>query len=118
MLNPFEYFNFRLASSMCHHTSNLLGLRWQVRGREHLEKERSYIIVANHQSSLDILGMFDLWPVMDKCTVVAKKEIFYAWPFGLAAWLCGLIFIDRMNSEKARTIINTAVEYLKENKVT
>lgn len=102
---------------MCHHTSSLLGIRWQIRGREHLEKERACIIVANHQSSLDILGMFDLWPVMDKCTVVAKKEILYAWPFGLAAWLCGLIFIDRMNSEKARSVINTAVEYLKENKV-
>lgn len=107
----------RLASSLCHHTSSLLGIRWQIRGREHLEKERACIIVSNHQSSLDILGMFDLWPVMDKCTVVAKKEIFYAWPFGLAAWLCGLIFIDRMNSEKARSTINTAVEYLKENKV-
>ncbi|XP_003424072.1 1-acyl-sn-glycerol-3-phosphate acyltransferase alpha [Nasonia vitripennis] len=109
--------NLLLASSLCHHASSLLGIRWQIRGREHLEKERACIIVANHQSSLDILGMFDLWPVMDKCTVVAKKEIFYAWPFGLAAWLCGLIFIDRMNSEKARSTINTAVEYLKENKI-
>ncbi|KAJ8680848.1 hypothetical protein QAD02_016635 [Eretmocerus hayati] len=108
--------NLLLASSLCHHISTLLGIRWQVRGREHLEKERACIIVANHQSSLDILGMFDLWPIMDKCTVVAKKEIFYAWPFGLAAWLCGLIFIDRMNSEKARSVINTAVENLKENK--
>ncbi|XP_011506220.1 PREDICTED: 1-acyl-sn-glycerol-3-phosphate acyltransferase alpha [Ceratosolen solmsi marchali] len=117
MLRPRNVKNLLLASSMCHHTSNLLGLRWQIRGREHLEKERSYVIVANHQSSLDILGMFDLWPVMDKCTVVAKKEIFYAWPFGLAAWLCGLIFIDRMNSEKARTIINTAVKYLKKKKI-
>ena len=61
--------------------------------------------------------MFDIWPVMDKCTVVAKKEIFYAWPFGLAAWLCGLIFIDRMNSEKARTVINTATDNIKEKKV-
>ncbi|OXU25070.1 hypothetical protein TSAR_000908 [Trichomalopsis sarcophagae] len=109
--------NLLLASSLCHHASSLLGIRWQIRGREHLEKERACIIVANHQSSLDVLGMFDLWPVMDKCTVVAKKEIFYAWPFGLAAWLCGLIFIDRMNSEKARSTINTAVEYLKENKI-
>ncbi|XP_058803469.1 1-acyl-sn-glycerol-3-phosphate acyltransferase alpha [Phymastichus coffea] len=109
--------NLLLASSFCHHVSTLLGIRWQIKGREHLEKERACIIVANHQSSLDILGMFDLWPIMDKCTVVAKKEIFYAWPFGLAAWLCGLIFIDRMNSEKARSVINTAVENLKENKI-
>lgn len=64
-----------------------------------------------------LTGMFDIWPVMDKCTVVAKKELFYAWPFGLAAWLCGLIFIDRMNSEKARNVLNEATEYIKRKKV-
>lgn len=106
-----------MASSVCHHVSTLLGLRWELRGREHLEKEQACIIVANHQSSIDVLGMFDIWPVMDKCTVVAKKEIFYAWPFGLAAWLSGLIFIDRMNSEKARSVINTATNHIIERKV-
>lgn len=95
-----------------------MGLRWELRGKEHLEKDRACIIVANHQSSLDILGMFDLWPVMDKCTIVAKKELFYAWPFGLSAWLCGLIFIDRMNSEKSRSVLNLAAEQLKQEKVT
>jgi lysophosphatidate acyltransferase len=54
---------------------------------------------------------------MDKCTVVAKKELFYAWPFGLAAWLCGLIFIDRLNSDKARATINKATTLIKEKKV-
>lgn len=108
----------RLASGLCHHVSSLLNIRWQIRGREHLAKEQGCVIVANHQSSLDVLGMFEMWPIMDKCTVVAKKEIFYAWPFGLAAWLCGLIFIDRMNSEKARSAINSASEYIKKNKVT
>jgi len=109
---------YRLASSTCQHIRTLLGLRWELRGREHLERDRACIIVANHQSSLDILGMFELWPVMDKCTVVAKKEIFYAWPVGLAAWLCGLIFIDRMNSESARSVINDATQEIKANKVT
>lgn len=61
--------------------------------------------------------MFQIWPVMDKCTAVGKKEIFYAWPFGLAAWLCGLIFIDRMNSEKARSVINAATEHIKDKKM-
>lgn len=61
--------------------------------------------------------MFEIWPVMKKCTVVAKKELFYAWPFGLAAWLCGLIFIDRLNSETARQAINNAVVQLKNDKV-
>ncbi|XP_017887337.1 1-acyl-sn-glycerol-3-phosphate acyltransferase alpha isoform X2 [Ceratina calcarata] len=107
----------RLASSVCSCLTNFLGVRWELRGREHLEQERACIIVANHQSSLDIMGMFQIWPVMDKCTAVGKKEIFYAWPFGLAAWLCGLIFIDRMNSEKARSVINDATEHIKDKKI-
>lgn len=43
---------------------------------------------------------------MNKCTVVAKRELFYAWPFGLAAWLAGLTFIDRVRGEKARNTLN------------
>lgn len=64
-----------------------------------------------------LAGMFDIWPVMNKCTVVAKRELFYAWPFGLAAWLCGLIFIDRMQSDKARNSLCDAVELIKQKKI-
>ncbi|XP_043253790.1 1-acyl-sn-glycerol-3-phosphate acyltransferase alpha [Colletes gigas] len=117
LLRPWNVKNFILASSMCSCFTNFLGVRWELRGREHLEQDRACIIVANHQSSLDIMGMFQIWPVMDKCTVVGKKELFYAWPFGLAAWLCGLIFIDRMNSEKSHQCINTATNHIKNKKI-
>lgn len=60
--------------------------------------------------------MFDLWPVMQKCTVVAKRELFFAWPFGLAAWLCGLIFINRMQSERARDALHKASDSIKSKK--
>ncbi|XP_039288067.1 1-acyl-sn-glycerol-3-phosphate acyltransferase alpha isoform X1 [Nilaparvata lugens] len=115
--HPRDVRNLVLASMLCNHISRLLGLNWELKGRQYLEKEEACVIVANHQSSLDILGMFELWPVMQKCTVVAKKELFYAWPFGIAAWLCGLIFIDRLNSESAKTAINCSIEQLKTDKV-
>lgn len=54
---------------------------------------------------------------MDKCTVIAKKELLYSGPFGLAAYLCGLIFIPRVQSDKAKTIMNLAVNTIKPNKV-
>ncbi|XP_076654767.1 1-Acylglycerol-3-phosphate O-acyltransferase 1 isoform X1 [Halictus rubicundus] len=117
MLRPRNVKNFILASSVCSCLTNFLGVRWELRGREHLEQDRACIVVSNHQSSLDIMGLFQIWPVMEKCTVIAKKELFYAWPFGLAAWLCGLIFIDRMNSEKARMVMNTATNNIKDNKI-
>lgn len=61
--------------------------------------------------------MFDIWPVMNKCTVVAKRELFYAWPFGLAAWLCGLIFINRMQSEASRKQLTDASVDIKNKKI-
>lgn len=61
--------------------------------------------------------MFDIWPSMNKCTVVAKRELFFAWPFGLAAWLCGLIFINRMQTDRAREQLDKAAELIKLKKI-
>lgn len=61
--------------------------------------------------------MFDIWPVMDKCTVVAKRELFFAWPFGLAGWLGGLIFINRMQSDRARDQLYAASTDIKNKKI-
>lgn len=46
----------RTASKFCCHTSRFINLTWTLRGAEHLEKDQSCVIVANHQSSLDVLG--------------------------------------------------------------
>lgn len=64
-----------------------------------------------------IPGMFEMWPIMNKCTVVAKREILYVWPFGLAAWLCGLIFINRMQTDRAREQLNAAAAIIKSNQI-
>lgn len=96
--------------------SSVIGLKWDIRGQQHLVNEEACIIVSNHQSSLDILGMFHMWPIMRKCTVIAKKELFYIWPFGLAAWLSGLIFINRMNSSEAKDTMNNCTDVLIKNK--
>lgn len=61
--------------------------------------------------------MFNIWHVMNKCTVVAKRELFYAWPFGLAAWLAGLIFIDRVRGEKARETLNDVNRRIKKQRI-
>lgn len=58
-----------------------------------------------------------MWPVMQKCTVVAKRELFFAWPFGLAAWLCGLIFINRMQSDRARDCLYKASNSIKSKNI-
>lgn len=47
----------------------------------------------------------NVWPG-GNCTPLAKKELFYVWPFGFTIWLCGITFIDRLNAERARSTID------------
>jgi hypothetical protein len=67
--------------------------------------------------SISASGMFNIWHVMDKCAPVAKKELFYVWPFGLGAWLAGVVFIDRLNSQKAHQQLSHASKLMKTHKV-
>ncbi|KAF4525316.1 hypothetical protein B566_EDAN014925 [Ephemera danica] len=67
-----------------------LGVQWDVRGKEHMMDPRGCVIVVNHQSSLDILGLFWIWRYFHRMAAVAKKQIFYVWPFGLSAYLAGV----------------------------
>ena len=57
-----------------------------------------------------------VWPG-GNCTPLAKKELLYTGPFGLATWLCGITFIDRLNPEKARNTIDVLSHRIKNENV-
>lgn len=61
--------------------------------------------------------MFNFWNVMGKCAAVAKKEIFYVWPFGLAAYLAGVVFIDRSSATKSYNKLNETSKLTQRDKV-
>lgn len=54
---------------------------------------------------------------MGKCTVVARKELLYAWPFGLSAWLAGVVFIDRSKGRVAHLQLNEAAQLVTNKQV-
>lgn len=39
------------------HISKAIGIKWTLRGSENLSTDKTCIIVANHQSALDVQGM-------------------------------------------------------------
>ena len=39
--------------------------------------------------------LFEIWPLLENAGPVAKKELLYFEPFGLACWMCGAEFINR-----------------------
>lgn len=54
---------------------------------------------------------------MKRCTVVAKRPLMFTGAFGFGAWLSGLVFIDRLRTDRARQLMKEATERVKEDKV-
>ncbi len=69
------------------------GCRLEVRGREHVDPARSYIVVANHLSNLDIMACFLALPVPIR--YLAKKELFSVPILAPAMRAVGIIEVDR-----------------------
>ncbi|NXD09225.1 PLCB acyltransferase, partial [Nothocercus nigrocapillus] len=79
------------------------GLRFEVKGLENFEVEGPAIIVSNHQSILDMMGLMEVLP--DGCVQVGKKELMYAGSVGLIIYLGGVIFINRKSTSSAKMVM-------------
>ncbi|XP_074113974.1 1-acyl-sn-glycerol-3-phosphate acyltransferase alpha-like [Cotesia typhae] len=118
LFRPRNMRNWMIVSKICGFVGELLGLELEVRNLEDFRRKKGCIVVSNHQSSLDVLGLFKIGQLVNNnCGVVAKKELFYIWPPGLVIWLCGSIFIDRKNPYKARSDLNAVAEKVKKENV-
>ncbi|KOB66506.1 Acyltransferase AGPAT5, partial [Operophtera brumata] len=91
-------------------------IKWVLRNGHILSEERGAVIVSNHQLSLDILGMFNIWDEVGKMAAIAKKQLFYVFPFGLTAYLAGVVFIDRTNPKAAYAQLKETSEVMVKNK--
>ncbi|NXI64798.1 PLCA acyltransferase, partial [Anseranas semipalmata] len=92
----------------------IFGIKIVVKGKENLRTKKPFVLVLNHQTSLDIIMMVEIIP--SRCVIIAKKEILYMGTFGLACWLSGLIFIDRKKREESITTLTEVAHSMhKEN---
>lgn len=107
--------NMRIIRSLVRHVKYLLGLRIEVSGWEHLQTEGPYVIISNHQSSLDVLGLMEILP--DRCTMIAKKELIYAGTVGLVCWLGGIVFINRKKTSDAKSVMAEAAQTMLKDQI-
>uniref|UniRef100_A0A336LPN0 1-acylglycerol-3-phosphate O-acyltransferase n=1 Tax=Culicoides sonorensis TaxID=179676 RepID=A0A336LPN0_CULSO len=114
LLRGRDYRNVLVPSKCFIFLGKLLGITFEVRGLENIDKERGGVVVVNHQSALDIIICCHLALVIGKFTAVVKKEIFYVFPFG---WLWGTIYLDRKNKKAGRNFISQEIEEIKNNQV-
>lgn len=91
--------------------TRLVPVRVEVEGLDRIDPERSYVVVANHQSQFDIPVIYG-WIGLD-LRWVAKAELSRI-PFVAAGCRAiGHVFIDRSDPDQARGAINRAVGRLK-----
>ncbi|XP_063794232.1 1-acyl-sn-glycerol-3-phosphate acyltransferase alpha isoform X1 [Pseudophryne corroboree] len=100
--------NMKVLRFMLLHIKYLYGIKIEVRGWENFNIKEPYVIVSNHQSSLDLLGMMEILP--GRCVPIAKRELMYAGTVGLACWLAGVIFINRKKTDDAISVMTEAAE--------
>lgn len=49
---------FRPVSEALKYASVIIGIKFTIRGDQHMKKDETCVFVSNHQTSLDILGTF------------------------------------------------------------
>jgi len=86
--------------------------RLRIEGRENLDPSKTYMIVANHQSVLDILVV--LAGIQTHFKFMAKKELFGIPFLGWHLTLSGYIPIDRGRKESAREAVDRARRMLRQ----
>ena len=84
-----------------------------VSGREHLQRGKHYIIVANHQSMLDILVVCAALPINFK--FLAKRELFQIPFMGWAMAAAGYIPVDRASHKSGREAMHRINRVLKKD---
>lgn len=83
-------------------------LNVEIKGADLIDPNTSYVIVANHQSLIDILILYGYLDLEIKW--VMKQEIRAVPVLGIACELMGHIYIDRSNTNSALNSINKAKE--------
>lgn len=127
---PFYFINTMISGLICIITglllkqdaANIIAVIWSrlccaitpvnvvIKGQTNYSKQKSYVIVANHQSLADIpalhghLGLNIKW--------IMKKELRKIPIFGCAAHYLGCIYVDRSNHDAAMKSIEQAKKKL------
>lgn len=87
------------------------GVQVRVEGLEHLDPDRSYVFMSNHQSHFDVLALLHALPF--DLRAVTKQELARVPLFGWALAAAGFIFVDRSNRDRAIASLARAGEVLR-----
>lgn len=95
--------NMRIIREFVRTLKYAFGLRFEVKGLENFEVDGPCVIISNHQSILDMMGLMEILP--DRCVQIAKRELMFAGSVGLITYLGGVIYINRKRTHDAKSIM-------------
>ncbi|XP_044848988.1 1-acyl-sn-glycerol-3-phosphate acyltransferase beta [Mauremys mutica] len=107
--------NMRIIANMVKTFKYIYGLRFEATGLENFQIEGPCVIVSNHQSILDMMGLMEILP--DNCVQIGKKELLYTGPVGLIMYLGGVIFINRKSTSNAKTVMSGVAQTMLDENV-
>ncbi|AZE47800.1 Acyl-CoA:1-acyl-sn-glycerol-3-phosphate acyltransferase [Pseudomonas chlororaphis] len=111
LCRPFNPDNSRLCArlyalpAMC-----ILRLRVKAEVGPLMDKPKSCVIIANHQSNYDLFVFGNVVPQRTVC--IGKKSLKWVPLFGQLFWLAGNVLIDRSNAHMARRSMLTTTHTL------
>lgn len=108
-----EYAQYTVARAFYYSMRALLGIKITIKN-EHYLKEMPSVVVANHQSALDIFILGRVF--LPGYTVTAKKALKYVPFLGWFMMASGTFFLDRAKGDKARKVLEAALVSLKKEK--
>ena len=76
------------------------GVRVVLHGLENIEKGKSYVVMSNHQSHIDVWSLFGFMPMQLRW--VMKIELRKIPIFGLCCERMGQFYVDRKNPARSR----------------
>ncbi len=83
----------------------------KLQGLENIESARPYIIIANHESTVDIFCLLGKIPIPMR--MVAKKDLEKSFIVGPSMRRSGFIFVDNVNKGSSIAHLNQKFEHLK-----
>lgn len=117
IVGPFDYYFlkgriiFRIARVYVRIILFISRVKVSIEWPDNLDTNKSYIIVANHQSLFDIPATFAYLPLSFR--MIAKKELYRIPIFGWGIYLGRHISIDRQNRQKAFQSLEKAARFLR-----
>ncbi len=91
----------------------LMNIRVEVEGREKLDNDHPFIIIANHQHNWDVIAFSSF--LSERTVTIGKKSLQWIPFFGQMYILAGHILIDRSNKKKAYSVMDETAKKIVDN---